>query len=70
MGDTVQAVIISGELKGELVRIPEEELELADLRAALDRAVEAANAMAAEAKALRVQTERFVDSIRKRRGRR
>jgi hypothetical protein len=68
MGAPVEAVIISGELKGALIEISEEELAIIDLRAAVDRVAEAAGQMAAEAKALRLQTETFVKSLRKRHG--
>ena len=68
MGSTIEAVIISGKRKGDLIELLDEEVELSDLREALRGAVEAANEMAAEAKALRLQTEAFVKRISKRRG--
>ena len=70
MSAGVEAVIISGKRKGDLVELATEEIDLADLRSMLRVAVEAANDMAAEAKALRLQTDSFVRKVTRKRGRR
>jgi len=66
MAATVEAVIVSGSRKGDLVALSERDVELIDVTNALRGAVDAANEMAAEAKALRLQTESFVNRLKKR----
>ncbi len=66
MAATVEAVIVSGSRKGDLVALSERDVELIEVTHALRGAVDAANEMAAEAKALRLQTESFVNRLKKR----
>ncbi len=70
MGTGVEAVIISGERKGAVVKLPEEEVDMAELRSLLRAAVDAANEMAVEAQGLRRRAEAFVNKAGRRRGRR
>lgn len=65
--ETVEAVIISGPRKGDLIRLTPAEFESASVAEVLEVAVEAAKEMAANATALRQQTEAFVAELRRRR---
>lgn len=68
MGTSVEAVIITGERKGDLIELSDEKVDMVQLRDMLQVAAGAANEMAAEAKALRKQTESFVKKVTSRRG--
>jgi hypothetical protein len=70
-GSAIEAVIISGPRKGELIRLESNgktspPVEQAVERA-LDEAVRAANEMAANVRGMRRETEAFVAELRRRR---
>jgi hypothetical protein len=66
-GPVVEAVIISGPRKGEFVRLDGDDFDDPAVEHALEQALEEANRLADNARAMREETEAFLAELRERR---